>query len=144
MSTAICSSGSCVLPARNTMSSSAKPASCAERARARVVAVGLGAVVFERAGDVDALGRRAERAEALGRFVVLRGDQIDLPQHAGRRAAECGGSRESCWSLSRPLMIATRAPCRFGGARSGSATAPARPAPAASAGCAASPSARPN
>ena len=28
-------------------------------------------------------GRCAECAEALGRFVVLGGDQVDLPQHAG-------------------------------------------------------------
>ena len=58
------------------------PASCAERLRARIVAVGLCAVELERAGDVHAFGRCAECAEALGRFVVLRGDQIDLPQHA--------------------------------------------------------------
>ena len=83
MSMAICSSGSCVLPARKTMSSSAMPASCAEGGGARIVAVGLGAVVLQRAGDVDALGRCAERAEALGRLVVLGGDEIDLPQHAG-------------------------------------------------------------
>ena len=92
----------------------------------------------------DAFGRRAERQEPLGVLVVLRGDQVDLPQHARRPAAGCGGSRGKLWSLSRPLTIATRAPCRLRRARSGSATAPARRAPAASAGCAASRAAPPN
>ena len=55
----------------------------AERLRARVVAIGLSTVVLERAGDDDAIGRRAECAKAVGRFVVLSGDQVDLPQHGG-------------------------------------------------------------
>ncbi len=57
----------------------------AECLRLRVVAVGLGAVVFERAGDMDAVRRSAERAESVGGLVVLGGDEIDLPQHAGHK-----------------------------------------------------------
>ena len=67
------------------MSSSANAGQLAERGGARIVAIGLRAVVFERAGDVDAVGRRAERAEPLGRLLVLGGDEIDLPQHAATK-----------------------------------------------------------
>ena len=128
ISTAICSSGSCVLPARKTMSSSAMPASW-RALRARIVAIGLGAVVLERAGDDDAIGGAPRCAKPLGRFLVLGGDEVDLPQARRQRAAECGDNRGSCDRSAGRLTIATRAPCPSR-PQSDSATAPTRRAPA--------------
>src|SRR5262245_29017047 len=54
----------------------------AQRLRARIVAVGLCAVVFERTGDMNLLGRRTERTEAVRRLIVLSGNQIDFSKHA--------------------------------------------------------------
>ena len=68
----------------------------AQSGGARIVAVGLGAVVFERAGDVHAVGRRAERAKPLGRLLVLGGDEIDLPQHAADERADAAVAAGSC------------------------------------------------
>ena len=53
-----------------------------KRGRSRIIAIGLCAVIFERTRDVHAFCRCAERPKPLGRFFVLRRDEIDLPRAA--------------------------------------------------------------
>ena len=115
----------------------------AERGGARIAAIGLSAVVFQRAGDVDAVGRRTERAEAVGRFFVLRRDQIDLPQHAGDERADAAIAREAV--VAEPA-VDDRHPSTvfFGGRDQDSARAPARQGSASSVECGAWPCERPN
>src|SRR6478752_431633 len=53
----------------------------AQRSRSWVVAIGLRTVVLKRSGDNDTLRWSTKCAKAVGRFVVLSGEQVDLPQH---------------------------------------------------------------
>src|SRR3954466_15677726 len=67
----------------------------AKRLRARILAIGLRAVVLERSRNEDSIGRRAERAKAVGRFVVLCGNEIDLPQHRRNERANASIARKA-------------------------------------------------
>src|SRR5690242_13492086 len=58
-----------------------------ERFRSWVVAIGLRTVVFKRSSDEDTFLWRAKRTKAVGRFVVLSGNQVDLPQHGRNEGA---------------------------------------------------------
>ena len=91
-STASRSSGSCVLPARNTTSSAAKPASCPQADRGADCARSVcGAVELERAGDVHALRRRP------------------APETARRIRAFCAATRSSCAKqAARPAAASGR------------------------------------
>ena len=77
------------------MSSSAMSASWRSDLRTRVVAIGLCAVVLERAGDDDSIWRCAECAKPVGRFIVLGGDEVDLPQHSGNERANAAIAGEA-------------------------------------------------
>ena len=84
ISTAICSSGSCVLPARKTMSSSAMPASWRSATVRELWRSVCAPSYFSEPVTSHAIGRCAERPKSLGRLVVLCRDEIDLRKQPRR------------------------------------------------------------
>src|SRR5688572_18214837 len=67
----------------------------AECDRARIVAIGLSAVVFQRPGHMHAVGGCAKGTKSLGRFGILSGDEIDLSQHTAHQRADTAIARET-------------------------------------------------
>ena len=96
------SSGSCVLPARKTMSSAAKPGQFGQPKRGGVPAIGLGAVVLHGARHVDGSRPGAQCQEPPGIRFILHGDAIDASAAAAPSAGGCGDNpRSSAGSTAR-------------------------------------------
>ena len=95
VSRASASSGSCVLPARSTMSSAAMPASAASRRVGGLARSVWAPSYFSRAGDVNRLRPRSQVAKPLGVLFVLHGQTGRSAAASRRPAAECGDSRGS-------------------------------------------------
>ena len=113
VSRAIASSGSWVLPARKTMSSSANAGEFAQRAWSRIVAIGLGAVELDRAGDVDAFPAGARvRGTARRRSSFWAAIRSISREQRGDERSDAAVAAKAAVRSSRPLTMATVAPCR--------------------------------
>ena len=96
------SSGSCVLPARKTMSSVRQSGQCGQATRGGIVAIGLGAIVLHGTGDLDCFRPGPQDAESLGIGRILHGDAIDAPKQPGNKRPDAAITFET--PLAQPAV----------------------------------------